>query len=37
MNKKFIIVSHSQYFLYPSEGPGALITAVIFDGKNYDL
>jgi len=23
--------------LHPSEGPGVLITAVIFNGKNYDL
>jgi len=32
-NKKFVIETH----LHPSEGPGALITAIIFDGKNYDL
>jgi len=35
--KKFIIGNHSPYFLHPSEGPRVLITAVIFDGKNYDL
>jgi len=35
-NKKFIIDNHSPYFLHPSEGPEALITVVIFDGKNYD-
>jgi len=33
----FIIEPHSPYYLHPSEGPGALITAVVFDGKNYDL
>ena len=35
--KNFIIESHSPYFIHPSEGSGILITAVIFDGKNYDL
>ena len=37
MNKKFVIENHSPYFLHASEGPGVLITALIFDGKNYDL
>ena len=27
----------SPYYLAPSEGPGCLITVVIFDGKSYDL
>ena len=36
-NKRFVIETHSPYYLHPSNGPGALITAVIFDGKNYDL
>jgi len=35
--KKFIIENHSPYFLHPSQGPGILFTAVIFDRKNYDL
>jgi len=33
----FIIESHSSHYLQPSGGPGALIKAVVFDGKNYDL
>ena len=32
-----ITESHSPYFLYPSKGPGMMITVVIFDGTNYDL
>ena len=35
--KVFLIEPHSPYYLHPAEGPGALITAVVFDGKNYDL
>ena len=35
--KNFIIETHSPYFLHPSEGPGMLISAVIFNGKNCDL
>ena len=35
--KKFLVENHSPYYLHPSEGPGGLITAVIFDGTNYDL
>jgi len=35
--KRFIVEPHSPYFLHPSDGPGAMITAVIFDGKNYEL
>jgi len=35
--QRFIIESHSPYYLHPSEGPGMLIMAVVFDGKNYDL
>jgi len=34
---RFIIEPHSPCFLHPSEGPGAIITTVIFDGKNYEL
>ena len=34
---KFVIETHLPYCLHPSEGPGMLITVVIFDGKNYDL
>ena len=36
-SRRFVIESHSPYYLHPSEGPGVLITAVIFNGKNYDL
>jgi len=36
-NKKFVLKTHLPYFLHPCEGPGALITAVIFDGKNYNF
>jgi len=35
--KRFIVEPHSPCFLHPSEGPGAMITAMIFDGKNYEL
>jgi len=35
--KKFLIESHSSYYLHPSKGPGGLIMAVIFDEKSYDL
>jgi len=34
---KFVIEPHSPYYLHPSEGSGVMITAVVFDGKNYDL
>ena len=34
---KFVIESRSPYYLYPSKGLGILITAVIFNWKNYDL
>jgi len=33
----FVIEPHSPYYLHPSDGPDALITAVVFDGKNYNL
>ena len=33
----FVITPTSPYFVHPSEGSGTLITAVIFDGNNYDL
>ena len=33
----FIIDSKSSYYVHPSEGPGVLITTVIFNRKNYEL
>ena len=33
----FVITSQSPYYLSSSDSPGALITAIKFDGKNYDL
>ena len=35
--KRFVVEPHSPYYLHPSEGPGMMITTVIFYGKNYDL
>jgi len=35
--KRFIIEPHSPYYFHPSDGPGELITAKVFDGENYDL
>jgi len=35
--KRFIIEPHSPYFLHPADGPGVMITAVIFDGINHEL
>ena len=35
--KRFVIEPHSPYYLHPSDGPGVMIMAVVFDGKNYDL
>ena len=35
--KTFVIENYSPYFLHPSKGLGVLITAVIFDEKNYNL
>ena len=32
-----IIDSQSPYYLYPSDSPGAIITSIKFDGKNYEL
>lgn len=32
-----MIENHSLYYLHPLEGLGVLITALIFDGKDYDL
>ena len=34
---RFIIEPHSPYFFHPSDVPGTIITAVVFDGSNYDL
>ena len=33
----FKIDTQSPYFLHPSDASGAIITAVRFDGKNYEL
>lgn len=35
--KAFMIEPYCPYYLHPAEGPGALITAMVFDGKYYDL
>jgi len=35
--KRFVVEPHSPYYLYLSDGLGVLITAEIFNGKNYDL
>jgi len=35
--KGFVIEPQSPYYLHPAKGPKVLITAVIFDGKNFDL
>ena len=35
--KRFVIEPHSPYYLHPSDGPGVMITAAVFDGKNYDM
>ena len=35
--QSFIIDNQSPYFLHPSDSPGAIITAIRFDGKNYEL
>jgi len=35
--KEFIMDNKSQYFLHPSDSPGAVITSIKFNGKNYDL
>jgi len=37
MSKKFVIDNTSPYFVHPSEGSGISITAVTFNGENYDL
>jgi len=31
------MATHSPYFLHPSDSPRAIITAIKFDGKNYDV
>ena len=36
-DQTFIITNQSSYFLHPSDSPGTVITAIKFDGKNYDL
>jgi len=35
--KEFIIDSSSPHFLHPLDSPGAIITTIKFNGKNYDL
>jgi len=35
--KKFLTGSQSSYYLHSSEGPGVVITSVLFNGKNYKL
>ena len=35
--KNFIIAPYCPYFLHPLDGPGILITAVVFDGKNCEV
>jgi len=35
--REIVITSQSPHYLCPSNGPGAIITSVKFDGKNYDL
>lgn len=35
--QKFAIENQCPYFLHPLESPSALITTVIFNGKNFDL
>ena len=35
--EEFVIDNQSPYYLYPSDAPGAIITALKFDGKNYKL
>ena len=37
MTAKFILDNTSPYYVHPSEGSGILITAVVFNGENYDL
>ena len=33
----FVINNQSPYYLHPSDVPGAIITVIKFDGKNYEL
>ena len=33
----FIIDNQSPYFLHPLDSPGAIITTIKFNGRNYDL
>ena len=35
--KPFVIDSQSPYFLHPSDSPGAIITTIKFNEKNYDF
>ena len=34
---EFTLDPHSPYYLHPSDAPGAIITALKFDGKNFEL
>jgi len=36
-DQTFIITNQSAYFLRPFDSLGAIITAIKFDGRNYDL
>ena len=36
-DQTFIITNQSPYFIHPSDSPGAIITAIKFDGKNYNM
>ena len=35
--KGFVIEPHSPHYLHPTEGPGVLVTTVIFHKMNFDL
>ena len=37
MSKKIMIDIQSSYYLHLSEGPGIVITSIIFNWKNYEL
>jgi len=36
-NQNFVIDNQSPYFLHLSDSPGAIITSIKFDGKNFEL
>jgi len=37
MAAKFVLDNTSPYYVHPSEGSGISITAVVFNGENYNL